>query len=282
MFGPQTSGTTVNRPFGAASVDGFDMDFEAGTSNMTPFASALRSLMTASTSSTGKKYYLSAAPQCPFPDAAMGDMISSVGFDFVGVQFYNNYCGAGSYVSGSGSPGNNFNFARWHQWATTESPNKGVKVLLGVPGSASAAGSGYVSGDQLKAVIQYSKTFSSFGGVMIWWVLSFRLLGVGLMWLIGNRDMSQVYANSGFLDSVVADLGGSSPVTTPPASTTTRPATTLTTITTPSTPTSSAPATGTLVPQWGQCGGNGYTGSTQCQPPYRCVAQGAWWSSCVV
>ncbi len=167
MFGPQTSGTTVNRPFGAASVDGFDMDFEAGTSNMTPFASALRSRMDASTSSTGKRYYLSAAPQCPFPDAAMGEMISAVGFDFVSVQFYNNYCGAGSYVAGASGPGN-FNFARWHQWATTESPNKGVKVLLGVPGSATAAGSGYVSGDQLKAVVQYSKTFSSFGGVMIW------------------------------------------------------------------------------------------------------------------
>jgi chitinase len=53
-------------------------------------------------------------------------------------------------------------------WAKTTSANKNIKLLLGVPGSATAAGSGYVSGTQLNAVIEYSKTFSSFGGVMIW------------------------------------------------------------------------------------------------------------------
>ncbi len=93
--------------------------------------------------------------------------------------------------------------------------------------------------------------------------------------------MSQVYANTGFLDSIVSALGGSLP---PPTSTTTTPtatSTTLTTITTKTTATtSSAAPTGSLVPQWGQCGGNGYTGPTTCQPPYKCVYGGEWWSSC--
>jgi len=96
--------------------------------------------------------------------------------------------------------------------------------------------------------------------------------------------MSQVYANTGFLDSVVSALGGSLP---PPTSTTTttttatRTSTTLSTITTKTTGTTSSPTpTGSLVPQWGQCGGNGYTGPTACEPPYKCVYGGEWWSSC--
>jgi chitinase len=174
MFGPPPHSSSPNnnnsailRPFGLASIDGFDMDFEAPTSNMAAFASALRQLMDYSTSSTGRKYWLSAAPQCPFPDLAIREMLERVGFDFVSVQFYNNYCGAPSYVPGSGEPGN-FNFGRWDLWAREESVNKGVKVLVGLPGSPTAAGSGYVSGEQLRAVVQYARGFGSFGGVMVW------------------------------------------------------------------------------------------------------------------
>ncbi|SPQ20314.1 b76e6f3b-b6a5-4e39-b50b-6219e976e43b [Thermothielavioides terrestris] len=167
MFGPPTSDSSVLRPFGSATVDGFDFDFEATTANLAPFAAALRANMDAASSSGGRRFYLSAAPQCPFPDAAMGEALSSVAFDFVSVQFYNNYCGATSYVSGAGGPGN-FNFETWDNWAKTVSPNPNVKVLLGLPGSATAAGSGYVSGQQLTNVIDYSRGFSSFGGVMLW------------------------------------------------------------------------------------------------------------------
>lgn len=160
MFGPPPSPPTpaILRPFGLASVDGFDMDFEAPSSNMAAFAAALRGHMD---TVPGKRRLLSAAPQCPFPDVAMREMLERVGFDFVSVQFYNNYCGAGSY------PGN-FNFQRWDLWAREESVNTGVKVLLGLPGSPTAAGSGYVSGEQLREVVQYSRGFGSFGGVMVW------------------------------------------------------------------------------------------------------------------
>ncbi|KAK6082595.1 chitin recognition protein [Seiridium cupressi] len=160
LFGPNT--TFANRPFGTAVVDGFDFDFEATTKNTAPFAQQLRDLMT---SATGKTYYLAAAPQCPYPDTATNDILTNVSLDFVMVQFYNNYCGASSYTQGTTTQAN-FNFKTWDTWAKG-SKNANVKVFLGVPASSGAASSGYVNAAGLASVINYCKTFTSFGGVMI-------------------------------------------------------------------------------------------------------------------
>jgi chitinase len=190
----------------------------------------------------------------------------AVYFDAIWVQFYNNYCGLESYVAGA-STQNNFNFETWDNWAKTVSKNPAVKVLLGVPGSPSAAGSGYETGSALAAVISYCKTFSSFGGVMTW-------------------DMSQIYANAGSLDGVHSDLAGSGspPPTSTVKSTTMTPTTTFMTVTTAKSTTSvlatTTPAGPGTVNQWGQCGGNGYTGSTVCVAPYTCVEISGWWSQC--
>jgi len=43
------------------------------------------------------RYYVTAAPQCPFPDAYLGAVIDAVGFDAIYVQFYNNYCAVTAY-----------------------------------------------------------------------------------------------------------------------------------------------------------------------------------------
>lgn len=161
-------------------------------------------------------------------------LAGAVYFDAIWIQFYNNYCGLQSFTVGSTTQ-NNFNFATWDNWAKTVSLNPNVKVILGIPGNT-GAGAGYESGSTLASIISYCKSFSSFGGVMIW-------------------DMSQVYANSGFLDSVSSDLGlpasgnggGGGGYTTTSAT-----ATTLTTVTkTTTSPTSTSTATGT-VGQWGQ------------------------------
>ena len=109
MFGPPQSGSSVNRPFGSAVVDGFDFDFESTTQNMAPFANGLRSLMDADGS---KKFYLSAAPQCVYPDQADRDMLigaNATFFDFLMIQYYNNGCGASSYIPGAANQWN-FNF----------------------------------------------------------------------------------------------------------------------------------------------------------------------------
>ncbi|KAL2001298.1 hypothetical protein VTN02DRAFT_1940 [Thermoascus thermophilus] len=179
-FGPPKAGSSAHRPFGDASVDGFDFDFESTVSNMAPFANTLRSLMDADGS---KKYYLTAAPQCVYPDAADNSMLNgAVPFDAIWVQFYNNYCGLQAFSPGS-STQNNFNFATWDNWAKKTSKNPNVKVFVGVPANRGAAGSGYTPTADLAPIINYCKTFSSFGGVMMW-------------------DASQAYANSGFISGV--------------------------------------------------------------------------------
>ncbi|KAK1836437.1 glycoside hydrolase superfamily [Podospora conica] len=254
MFGPAQPASTVPRPFGAAALDGFDLDFEFPGAYLATFAARLRTLMNAA---TDKRYYLSAAPQCPLPDRALNTVLRNVPLDFVSVQFYNNYCGAPSF--GSARDAGNFNFAAWDAWAK-RSRNPAVKVLVGVPGTPQAAGSGYVSPAQLARVVEYSKRFSSFGGVMVW-------------------DMSQVYSSAGgrrLLNGIVGSLGG---VVVPPVTTTTRPPAPTTTSTRRPTFTLPPPRPGTLR-QWQQCGGIGYSGPRVCRAPYRCVRLSQWWSHC--
>lgn len=185
MFGSDTA-SGADRPFGDAVVDGFDFDFESTVNNIAAFGSKLRSLMDASSSAGGKYLYLSAAPQCVYPDAADGPALDgAVYFDFIMIQFYNNWCGTINFVEGSETQ-NAFNFDVWDNWAKTVSLNPDVKVLLGVPANTGAGG-GYTSGTQLAGAITWSKAYSSFGGAMLW-------------------DMSQLYANTGFLAEVVGDL----------------------------------------------------------------------------
>lgn len=186
MFGPEQADSGVLRPFGSAVVDGYDYDFEAATTNMVPFGVELRRLMDEATAGGDKPYYITAAPQCPFPDHANEEALDgNVFFDFIMIQFYNNYCGINSFVQGAAEQ-SAYNFNTWDQWAATTSLNPNVKVLLGIPANTGAGG-GYTDGAKLAEAIEYTKQYSSFGGVMMW-------------------DMSQLYANEGFLEEVTASL----------------------------------------------------------------------------
>jgi chitinase len=253
MFGPVQSGNSTPRPFGTAVVDGFDFDLEDPIEvNMEPFAAELRTLTSAATS---KKFYLSAAPQCVYPDQSDETFLQGeVSFDWLNIQFYNNGCGVSGYPA-------DFNYATWDNWVNTVSANKNTKLLIGTPASVHAVNFAqyYPTNAQLAGAISSSKSFSSFAGVMLW-------------------DMTQLFNNAGYLDLIVADLAGSGSSSPPPASTT------LATVTRSSTaatgPTSPAASGGSGVAQWGQCGGQDYTGPTQCQSPFKCVAEGSFWSSC--
>jgi chitinase len=186
MFGPEQPDSNVLRPFGSAVVDGFDYDFESATSNMVPFGVEMRRLMDEATAGGDKPYYITAAPQCPFPDHANEEALDGgVFFDIVQIQFYNNFCGISSFIEGAETQ-NNFNFGTWDDWAANISLNPNVKILLGIPANT-GAGASYTDGSKLAAAIQYSKQYASFGGVMMW-------------------DMSQLYANDGFLEEVNSSL----------------------------------------------------------------------------
>ncbi|KAH9847252.1 glycoside hydrolase [Lenzites betulinus] len=108
-----------------------------------------------------KYYYITAAPQCPYPDAYIGAALNEAPFDAVYVQFYNNYCGL--------DQPSEYNFATWDTWAKTQSANPDVKVYIGAPGSSDSAGEGYVSVSTLASYVSSAQQkFSSFGGVMLW------------------------------------------------------------------------------------------------------------------
>lgn len=145
-------GTSTRRPFGTAVVDGFDLDIENGDSaGYTALVTALRKLY------DGGDYYVSAAPQCVYPDASMSTVLANAHFDFIFVQFYNNLCNIGS----------GFNWETWLNYAA-KSPNPDVKLYLGLPGSSTAASSGFVDTSEVSEVLAEIQSGSNFGGIMMW------------------------------------------------------------------------------------------------------------------
>jgi len=154
-------GTSSTRPFGKAVLDGVDLDIESGGgTGYVAFVNEIRSLA----SGASKKYYITAAPQCVYPDAALGSVINAASFDAIYVQFYNNQCSLTNFASVS-----DWDFGIWDQWARTVSPNPNVKVYIGAPASTSAAGSGFVDINTLGSIaVKMRKSFPSFGGVMLW------------------------------------------------------------------------------------------------------------------
>lgn len=147
-------GSSSTRPLGDAVLDGIDFDIEGGTNlhwdDLARYLSAY--------SKRGNKVYLSAAPQCPFPDAWIGEALGTGLFDYVWVQFYNNPpC---QYSSGMSDLE-----AAWKQWSSIA----GAQIFLGLPASASAAGSGFIPAGDLKSdVLPAIKGSAKYGGVMLW------------------------------------------------------------------------------------------------------------------
>ncbi|OEL31725.1 Acidic endochitinase, partial [Dichanthelium oligosanthes] len=133
-------GQSSSRPLGDAVLDGIDFDIEGGTNlHWDDLARYLKGY----SGNSGRRVYLTAAPQCPFPDAWVGGALNTGLFDYVWVQFYNNPpC---QYSSGSTA-----NLAgAWKQWLSV--PAK--QIFLGLPASPQAAGSGFIPADDLKSQV---------------------------------------------------------------------------------------------------------------------------------
>ncbi|OMO73268.1 hypothetical protein COLO4_27192 [Corchorus olitorius] len=121
-------GKSSSRPLGDAVLDGIDFDIEGGTNQ---HWDDLAKYLSNYGKRGNKKVYLTAAPQCPFPDAWVGNALKTGLFDYVWVQFYNNpQC---QYTSGDISNLEN----AWKQW-TTDIP--ATQIFLGLPASPEAAG----------------------------------------------------------------------------------------------------------------------------------------------
>ncbi|KAK6117680.1 hypothetical protein DH2020_048577 [Rehmannia glutinosa] len=146
-------GNSGTRPLGDAILDGIDFDIESGSGQFwDELARALSAF------SSQRRVYLSAAPQCPIPDAHLDAAIQTGLFDYIWVQFYNN-----QQCDYRGSVDNLL--ARWNQWASVP----GRQVFLGLP--ARLGGGGWrihaarcadfsgLAGDQV---------FPKYGGVMLW------------------------------------------------------------------------------------------------------------------
>ncbi|KAK8579223.1 hypothetical protein V6N12_069552 [Hibiscus sabdariffa] len=149
-------GQSVSRPFGDAVLDGIDFDIEGGTNQH--WDDLARYLSGYSKPDT--KVYLTAAPQCPFPDAWVGGALKTGLFDYVWVQFYNN-------PPCQYTPDDIGNLENsWKNW-TTDIP--ATKIFLGLPASPEAAGSGFIPvSDLTSQVIPAIKGSAKYGGIMLW------------------------------------------------------------------------------------------------------------------
>ncbi|KAF9160216.1 Chitinase 1 [Actinomortierella ambigua] len=205
-------GSTSQRPFGDAVLDGVDLDLESGTNRGYPaFVNALR----AKFATSSRPFYITAAPQCPYPDHALSASLNVAWFDLVWIQFYNNFCGTQNY----GTP--HFNFDQWNTWATTVSINKNVRILLGVPGGPGAAGSGIVTASQLVNILDGVKSYSNFGGVMLWdagVAAKSGLASVAANYLRNNGGSTSTIRPTTTSTSIVITPTSTTPTTTTPTS----------------------------------------------------------------
>lgn len=112
---------------------------------------------------SSRTYYISAAPQCPRPDASIPlDAMQTM--DFVFVQFYNN-AAANCDV---GQPGFLDSLKAWS--ADLSANGAGPKLYVGAPACPDCAGAGYLDPGAMASAISGIKSsgLSNLGGVMLW------------------------------------------------------------------------------------------------------------------
>ncbi|KAL3698221.1 hypothetical protein R1sor_012297 [Riccia sorocarpa] len=156
-------GGNGNRPLGDAQLDGIDLDIENGRSAFYPdLGGRLREI---AQNNNYKKLYISAAPQCPFPDNSLGPQagkfLSTTLADFVFVQFYNNPgC---DFRSGSDAV-----VKAYQQW-TNGLPKAQVFMGLLASSSTTSSDKGFVESGAFKnSILPKIKSIGNYGGVMLW------------------------------------------------------------------------------------------------------------------
>ncbi|PTB40379.1 carbohydrate-binding module family 1 protein [Trichoderma asperellum CBS 433.97] len=256
---------TVPRPFGNTLVDGFDFDIEH-PDGAQYYQYLIAKLRTNFAKDLSHKYYITGAPQCSLPEPNMGEIIKHSEFDYLWIQFYNNDCALGL------DDGEHFNYYEWTSFLST-TPSRNASLFFGLPASSlastgtSTGSKYYVTPEIVAQFINSSKSGHSFGGVMIW--------SAGFSDANINNECTYAQNIHHILLNGSA-CGQSDSLRSSPSATLM--------------PTSAQAQTSLLetatasesvgIPMWGQCGGQGYFGPTQCLPPYRCIQLSNWWSSC--
>ncbi|XP_028773287.1 hevamine-A-like [Neltuma alba] len=145
-------------PLGLVALNGIDFDIRAGTNLYWDIL--LRDLYVYTQQ---KKFYLSAAPQCPIPDYYLDSAMRTGLFDYIWIQFYNN---PPCEYTDDGDTHKLIN--SWNQWTTTYTATKFYVGLPASPAANDSAG-GYVPIDVLNnKILPQVETSPKFGGVALW------------------------------------------------------------------------------------------------------------------
>lgn len=156
LFGGGSGEASGLLPFGAAKVDGFDIDNETGDGdNYEDFATKMRALYA---TQSAKTYYLSAAPTCSLSDTTHTHTLLNL-MDWVWPQFY---AAPSCNIGGTGFS------ASITAWSSRLS---GPKLYIGSPAwSGGTSNGGYQEPDDFATTIKSAKELASsnFGGVMLW------------------------------------------------------------------------------------------------------------------
>ncbi|KID81809.1 Glycoside hydrolase, subgroup, catalytic core [Metarhizium guizhouense ARSEF 977] len=144
------------RPFGDVKLDGVDLDNE--TNNATGYLAMTKQFKANFQKDTSKKYYITAAPQCRFPDQSEPLDVCQL-LDWVQVQFYNN---DDCNVAQSGF------VTAVKNWS--KGIGSGVQLYIGALASDADGDQGFVDAATLNKTINQVKALnlSNFGGVMLW------------------------------------------------------------------------------------------------------------------
>jgi len=144
-------------PLGSVTLDGIDFHIETTENYWDDLARELDFFR----QTTGRYFYLSAAPQCPTdPIPYLGKAIATELFDYIFVQFYNNNPSC-SYASGTDAL-----LDSWDKWVGLVASNN--SLFVGVP-AAPSAGDGYIPAEVLnEEVLPHAKEASNYEGVMLW------------------------------------------------------------------------------------------------------------------
>ncbi|OAA71247.1 Glycoside hydrolase, subgroup, catalytic core [Cordyceps fumosorosea ARSEF 2679] len=148
------------RPFGDVVLDGVDFDNESGDS--TGYEAMAAQFRTHFASDPGRRYYMTAAPQCP-PTTDEAELRLLRRVDAVSVQFYNNN------VCNVGASGFEASVRRWSA-AIAGGGGSNATLLVGALAGGTDKDEGYVEAGALAEALAKVRAMklANYGGVMLW------------------------------------------------------------------------------------------------------------------